>query len=414
MENRVQNAFRIAELIRLDAEQKLSEQEAMEFTAWLQAAEDNRNLVQEWKDEAIVQQLIDNYLSATDVETAFEAKIASRLYKDELKIAWYRTYWMTGIAATVFAAMLGTTLWYLMNRPKPAVQVTAGIPNTIPGKSTAFSGSGLRVLGKDRALLTTAEGHTIALGEAPLGLVTLQGATRIVKTAQGVLQYQPLSSGSDASAKEWNTVSTPRGGTYRVVLPDGTIAWLNAASRLRFPVAFTGGERKVSLEGEAYFEVKDQPSAPFKVQIDHSHTEIQVLGTHFNVLAYEDDPICKTTVLEGSVKVTAGAGASGTLQKEQEALSTSAGPVRVVNNPHAADAIAWTNDRLILNRNVDDIMRDISRWYDVKVVYNGDVTRDSIGGVVPRDSSLSYVLNVLQQTSTIHFTLDKRRIIVTP
>ena len=259
------------------------------------------------------------------------------------------------------------------------------------------------------------DGHQYALDEVPVGWVAIDGGTHIVKKEQGILGYDAAGNSATGTPRTsaLNTITTPKGGRYKVVLPDGTVAWLNAASTLSFPVAFDGKKRTVTLDGEGYFDVVHKTDAPFVVHLDHSNTDIQVLGTRFDVLAYEDEPICKTTVLDGSVKVTAGTGASGTLQKGEQAQATPDGSIRVVQSD-VSQSIAWTNDLIPLNRNITDIMRDIARWYDVTVEYQGDVTQRSFAGTLSRDSSLTYVLQVLEATGSIHFTADKRRIIVMP
>jgi ferric-dicitrate binding protein FerR (iron transport regulator) len=410
MENeQMQHAFRIAELIRLHQEQKLGMEESALLQAWLDASPRNRELVDEWDQPEIVDKYIDLYLSVTDADTVFETRIASRLQRQEEPVWQRRGYWLTGVAATVLAATLVATLWYArhQNERKPELAAVATMP-----ASTANAVSVAIAPGRERATLTMADGHQVALDNVPVGWAALEGNTHIVKQNQGVLGYTPGQTPGNGSL---NTVTTPKGGTYKVVLPDGSVAWLNAASSLRFPVAFDGKTRKVALTGEGYFEVTHDPAAPFIVHLDKSNTDIQVLGTRFDVLAYEDEPICKTTVLDGSVKVTAGTGSSGTLQKGQEAQTSGDGSFRVIRVPDAADCIAWTNDRLSLNGNITAVMRDIARWYDVTVVeYKGDVSDRTFGGSVSRDSSLTYVLKLLETTGSIHFTLDKRRIIVTP
>jgi ferric-dicitrate binding protein FerR (iron transport regulator) len=415
MENQYVHAFRIAELIRLHREKRLGGEDAVVFQAWLNARPGNQQLVDEWDDEATVERYMDIYAAATDAEAAFETRIASRLHRQEPR--QYRSYWMTGLAASVLAATLVTALWYGRDKHAPENHLAA-IKEAVPtGQPTAPDGSGIPGPGKDRATLTMADGHQFALDKLPVGWVAIAGGTHIVKKEQGILGYDAAgtpATGIPGNLALINTVTTPKGGTYKVVLPDGTVAWLNAASTLRFPVAFTGNTRRVSLSGEGYFEVAHQPSAPFIVHADQSNTDIKVLGTRFDVLAYEDESMSKTTVLDGSVKVTAGNGSSGTLQKGQEAQSSRNGSVEVRQAADAAGAIAWTNDRIALNRNITDIMRDIARWYDVTVEYQGDMSGHSFGGSVPRDSSLSYVLNVLESTGSIHFTRDKGRIIVMP
>jgi ferric-dicitrate binding protein FerR (iron transport regulator) len=323
-------------------------------------------------------------------------------------------YWLTGIAASLVAATLVAALWYGKERQTSGQPLAVRAPVAAPGLPAAPQGSGTPGPGTARATLTMADGHQFVLDELPVGWVAVEGQTHIVKKAQGILGYD--AAGTPATGTPGNLalnkITTPKGGTYKVVLPDGTVAWLNTASSLRFPSVFTGNTREVTLDGEGYFEVARRPETPFVVHTDHSNTDIKVLGTRFDVLAYEDEPICKTTVLDGSVKVTAGTGASGTLQKGEEAESTRDGAVRVL--PATGDAIAWTNDELPLNRNITSIMRDIARWYDVTVEYRGDVSGHSFGGVIPRDSSLTFVLKTLEATGTLHFTLDKRRIIVMP
>lgn len=415
MENQdVHHAFRIAELIRLYREQQLSGEDAVQFQAWLRERPGNQQLLDEWDDKTTVEGYMKRFDSATDAEVAFETKIASHLYHENTPSKNYRVYWLTGIAAGLLVATLVTALWYGKARQEAQHPLAVRAPEAAPGSPAASAGSGTRGPGTSKATLTMADGHQFILDELPVGWVAMEGGTHIVKREQGILGYD--AAGTPATGTSGilalNTITTPKGGTYKVVLPDGTIALLNTASSLRFPVAFDGKTRKVSLNGEGYFEVAHQPGAPFIVHTDQSNTDITVLGTRFDVLAYEDEPICKTTVLDGSVKVTAGAGASGTLQKGQEAESTRAGALRV--GKATDDAIAWTNDQIPLNRNITAIMRDIARWYDVTVEYRGDVSGRSFGGIVPRDSSLSYVLKVLEGTGSIHFTLDQRRIIVMP
>ncbi|HEU4633185.1 MAG TPA: FecR family protein, partial [Flavisolibacter sp.] len=157
--------------------------------------------------------------------------------------------------------------------------------------------------GGAKALLTLADGTTIVLDSAAKGTISRQGNTKVIKVKEGQLAYN---SNAAAGVVLYNTISTPRGGQYQVILPDGTNVWLNAASSLRFPTAFSGTERKVELDGEGYFEVAKNAKMPFIVQL--AEASIQVLGTHFNVMAYNDEADIKTTLLEGSVKINAEAG----------------------------------------------------------------------------------------------------------
>ncbi|HTJ13399.1 MAG TPA: FecR domain-containing protein [Dinghuibacter sp.] len=406
MENeQLQKAFRIAELIQLYQEDRLPEEEAAQLDKWLAEDPGHQQLVDEWDNETTVEQYMDTYLGVSDAEVAFETRIAPYLHRQEHSQRQYQSYWLTGIAAGLLAATLVTALWFANRKETPRVaQVN-------PAKAPVVYTDA----GRNRAELVMSDGHRYALDEVPVGWVAIDGGTHIVKKEQGILGYDAAGNSATGTPRSsaLNTITTPRGGHYKVVLPDGTVAWLNAASTLRFPVAFDGSAREVTLDGEGYFDVTQKADAPFVVHLDHSNTDIQVLGTRFDVLAYEDEPICKTTVLDGSVKVTAGTGASGTLQKGQQAQTTRNGTIRVVR-ADATASIAWTNDRLSLDRDITDIMRDISRWYDVSVEYQGDVTGRAFAGSLSRDSSLTFVLHALEATGSIHFTVEKGKVIVMP
>jgi len=263
--------------------------------------------------------------------------------------------------------------------------------------------------GSNKATLTLSDGTVVNLSDASTGLVSNQGNVTVGKTADGKLVYQVKSTGNQPLI--YNTISTPRGGEYQIVLPDGTKVWLNAASSLRFPSAFTGAERKVELTGEAYFEVAKNKNQPFK--IDVNQMGIEVLGTHFNVNAYPDEASIKTTLLEGSVKLSS-AGIQKLLKPGQQASlgSQSGFNIRQVN---VEEAVAWKNGYFIFdNENIQDIMRKVSRWYDVDVVYQGKIDEGNFGGTVSRSNSVEGVLKSLELTGTVHFKTEGRRITVMP
>jgi len=194
-----------------------------------------------------------------------------------------------------------------------------------------------------------------------------------------------------------------------VVLSDGSKVWINSASSLRYPTAFTGNERKVELTGEAYFEVAHNPAKPFRVA--SRNQTVEVLGTHFNINAYDDEPAIKTTLLEGKVKVTAANNEVRFLQPgQQSALSTGAFTVSAVETD---EAVAWKNGQFMFeNDNIQYIMRTLSRWYDVDVEYSGAIPDDTFGGGTSRFKNVSEVLNVLQLTGKVHFKIEGRKIIV--
>jgi transmembrane sensor len=263
--------------------------------------------------------------------------------------------------------------------------------------------------GTTKATLTLSDGAVINLDDVQNGVISQQGNVTVGKTADGKLIYQVKSAGGQSLV--YNTISTPRGGEYQVELPDGTKVWLNAASTLRFPSVFSGAERKVELKGEAYFEVAKNKQKPFKVTVNDMG--IEVLGTHFNVNAYDDESQIKTTLLEGSVRLHAGKNHKMLKPGQQARLDKQSDfSIAEVN---VEEAIAWKKGYFIFdNENIESIMRKVSRWYDVEVTYQGKVDQGRYGGTISRFDSVEGVLKSLALTGSVHFRTEGRRIIVMP
>lgn len=261
--------------------------------------------------------------------------------------------------------------------------------------------------GSTKATLTLSDGTVINLDEVQSGLVSRQGNVTVGKTADGRLIYQVKAAADQPLI--YNTISTPRGGEYQIVLPDGTSVWLNAASSLRFPSVFSGSERKVELKGEAYFEVARNKQKPFKVAVNNMG--IEVLGTHFNVNAYDDEAQIRTTLLEGSVKLSAGS--NHRLLKPGQQASLGKQSDFSIAEVNVDEAIAWKNGYFIFdNENIESIMRKISRWYDVEVTYQGKVDQGRYGGTVSRFDNVEGVLKSLELTGSVRFRMEGRRITV--
>lgn len=265
--------------------------------------------------------------------------------------------------------------------------------------------------GGNKATLTLADGRTITLDSAQNGTLAVEGAAQVQKVQNGQLAYHDTKSGG-AVAATYNTISTPRGGQYQVVLPDGTKVWLDAASSLRFPTAFGEGERDVELTGQAYFEVAQNRSAAFHVKV--GQMDIAVLGTHFNVNAYKDENAVRTTLLEGAVRVD-DAGQSQVLSPgDQASCPQGSGAIQVTTNVDVDAVVAWKNGLFQFNdADLQSVMRQLMRWYDVDVVYEGKAPVQTFDGKLQRDLSLSQVLRILEK-SQVHFRIDGRRIIVQP
>ena len=266
--------------------------------------------------------------------------------------------------------------------------------------------------GKNKATLTLADGKIINLSDAKTGLV-IDASKITYNDGSKVQSDQSLrgSSGDPSLYAKAVTMSTPKGGTYQVILPDGTRVWLNAASSLKFPSNFNGiAERRVILNGEAYFEVAKDKSKPFIVATDKQ--EVEVLGTHFNINSYADEAIVKTTLLEGSVKV------SGLLSHfaqqlkpgQQSVLTRDELKVQIANTK---EVTAWKNGYFIFNdEQLGSIMRKLSRWYDVDIHFQDEVQNVSFIGVISREKNISSVLDLLEATGNAHFKIEGRRITV--
>ncbi|WP_183576532.1 FecR family protein [Mucilaginibacter sp. X5P1] len=264
--------------------------------------------------------------------------------------------------------------------------------------------------GGNNATLTLNNGSQIILSSAKNGILARQGNANIVKLANGKVIYNKAT--TNASTTEYNTMTTPRGGEYDLILSDGTKVWLNAASSITYPTAFAGKERRVTITGEAYFEVAKNKEMPFKINVNDQE-EVQVLGTHFNIMAYSDEPVIKTTLLEGSVKIAKN-GATGILKPGEQALLTSSGQFSIVDDADIDQAVAWKNGQtLFINENIQTIMRQVSRWYNIDVEYQGEMPARLFTGGISRESNLSALLKILE-LSKIHFRIADSKIIVTP
>ncbi len=309
--------------------------------------------------------------------------------------------WRWAAAATV-AALISVAAWQWLKRP--ALQPTTPVIATLPAGHDIAPG-------RNRAILTLADGTQIPLDSAGAGQLAQQGNTHIIKLDSGQLAYRSAAGASTATLL-YNTISTPRGGQFRITLPDGTQVWLNASSSLRYPTAFTGRERRVELSGEAYFEVARNAGMPFRIA--SKEMEVEVLGTHFNIMAYDDEAVLKTTLLEGAVKVTRN-GSSRRLQPGQQArIYKENGSMDVLQDANTEEAVAWKNGFIQFEgQDIKAAMRMLARWYNVEVDYRGAVPAH-FRGIIPRNVPVSQVLKMMELTGEVHFTIEGNRIIVSP
>ncbi|NQX42210.1 FecR domain-containing protein [Pedobacter steynii] len=266
--------------------------------------------------------------------------------------------------------------------------------------------------GANQAVLTLANGKRIVLNASVNGEIAEQSGIRIRKTADGQLIYTLSDSGTAANSGgpvAFNTIETPKGGQYQINLPDGTRVWLNAASSLKYPVRFDRKERKVSLQGEGYFEVAKDKHKPFKV--NSGTQELEVLGTHFNINSYADEPSSKTTLLEGAVRLFPHGGQDLILSPGQQAVLASGRMKVAMVDPE--EVLAWKNGNFVFNdEGLETIMRKISRWYDVEVSYQRKPADLTFTGVVSRSRNISAVLNALDKTGKVHFKVEGKKVTV--
>jgi len=312
------------------------------------------------------------------------------------QIPFYKRYWWAAAAAFILLAG-GTYLWQMPAKKQSVATLQ-------PGNDIAPGGN--------KAILTIGGGRHIVLDSAANGAIAQQGNVRIVKMNNGQLVYNL---NGNAGEVWMNTMATPVGGQYQLTLPDGTKVWLNAASSISYPSAFVEKERKVTIRGEAYFEIARDKARPFKVNVN-DESEIDVLGTHFNVNAYADEAAARTTLLEGSVKISAGA-ARVVIQPGQQAVAQHPGsnaqqPVSIVNGADLEQVIAWKNGRFNFNgADLHTVMRQLSRWYGINVKYEGNVADEVFQGELTRDLNLSQVLRILGKME-IKFRIEGKTLVV--
>jgi len=342
----------------------------------------------------------------------------TNLYPSQIKVDWENMWngvkkvtqpaivrkmvWRKIAAAAIIILMLGAGLiWFTNNKKqdnialneKPKIKNDVAAPNTV------------------NAVLTLGNGQRIILDSTGNGTLATQGPVQIIKSGDGQIAYK-----GNSDETVYNTLLNPRGSkVVNITLNDGSKVWLNTESSLRFPASFTGDERKVTVTGEAYFEVAHNEKKPFIVDV--SGTEVKVLGTHFNIHAYNDESNIKTTLLEGSVEVSVPSSSSlervgVRLKPGQQAIKTGDGKLTINNNVVIEDVMAWKNGLFNFNNaDIQDIMRQASRWYDVEVIYEGTPSAERYKGKVARNTSLAEMMKILELNG-VKYGIEGKKIIL--
>lgn len=403
--------LRAAKLTAYEKLDQLSEAEKEELQAWLQQKAQHQEW-RAWLSAGDGLSELNKEYSTFKAAAAKELKAFHQQHLQQPEIAepshpvqFLRRSWIR-YAAAILLLLAGA--WYFLpgKNTEQAKQEPKETKQIIPGQNGA--------------ILTLADGSTIQLDSVGNGIVARQsGADLSVKNGQ--LEYK--TAGKASVEETFNTLATPKGRQFKILLPDGTAAWLNAASSIRFPTQFTNDTRRVVISGEVYFEVtsmkKEGKIVPFIVNADDKF-EVEVLGTHFNVNAYADEPALNTTLLEGKVAVTMNRpeGRQKVILKPGEQASlTMHGAIAenmVVRAGDIGKAVAWKNGVFDFeDARIDEVMRQLKRWYDIDVKYESGVPDIEFVGKMTRDIPLSGLLIVLEK-SNVHFRLEGRTLIVMP
>ena len=316
-----------------------------------------------------------------------------------------RIVWRRIAVAACVTALLGIGIYYQLSHRQP--QEIIAHSNALD-KENVFPGS-------NKALLTLANGKTIVLDSAQIGQLAIQGNSKVMKAGNGILTYSPPETAAGQEPVQYNTLVTPRGGQFQIVLPDGSKVWLNSVSSLRYPTAFGGRYREVEMQGQCYFEIAKDVSKPFKVKIISSHgeePEVLVLGTRFDIMAYPDEPTLNTALLEGGIQIKQGDKETRLSPGQQEIYDRATHAIAVLP-VDTEQAVAWKDGFFEFdNTSLAVIMRQLARWYDIEVDYNKVNDYRLFGGAISRNLPLSEILNMLKG-SGIYFKLQGRRLVAT-
>ncbi|MBB6236855.1 ferric-dicitrate binding protein FerR (iron transport regulator) [Pedobacter sp. AK013] len=380
---------------------ELTEPEQQDFFNWLKQLDqpELNAFMQEYS--ALFEQKTDSL--AGELHERLTNQIEMRL--DALEAAntpfWKRSAFKLMAAAAVLVLACSSIFLYYSNL-NGHTQTALSKSTTIPHAKAIYGGS-------DKVLLILSNGKRIEVNNFTKGQLAVENGYSIEKESNNLLKYRKINTIIASAPGDSNTIVTPRGGQYCVNLPDGSKVWLNAESKLTYPVAFSGNIRKIALQGEAYFEVTHNPDKPFIVCFKGSN--VKVLGTHFNICAYNDGETPKTTLLQGSVEVSTGDCKKIILPGQQAISSHNIAIVNIDTN----HVMGWKNGNFSFeHERIGTVMGKISRWYDVDVKYQGEVTQEEFVGSIPKSKNLEEVLHRLELTGLLHFKIRGRSVTIMP
>jgi transmembrane sensor len=392
--------FGIGSLLLKHHKGELTEEEQTILDNWVNASAGNKQLFATLTNNDDLQAKLNQLHEIEATKEATKRRVMESLSMGAIVTPIKRTtthsIWKTVAAAVTITAVVGTGAWFLLRKDKPqqvaVVQPAANkLADVMPGGY--------------KAQLVLDDGSTIELDSAGTGKLAQQGNMQVMNR-DGQLSYK-----ADATTEKrslYNTLKTGRGQMYPVKLSDGSAVWLNSSSSIRFPVAFNEQERRVEITGEAYFEVAHNDKKPFRVSVNGM--EVQVVGTVFNINSYNDEGAMKTTLLTGTVKVTKGDQQVRIKPGEQAEVADKT--ITVNTGVNVNKEVAWKNGLFYFkNENLKAIMRQIARWYDVDVVYEGKISNDEISGKIYRNANLSEVLKLLNVLD-VNYKIEGKKLII--
>lgn len=390
-----------ARLIERYLGREINGEEQAVLDAWLSESPEHRAFFDSVTDKANLQQLLKEFYAAKAMTAEAKASANELIFGSAAPVRFIPSRWKqwTAAAAILLLAATGAYLW---------LNQQASSPVAVTEKKQQATGNDVAP-GKYKAKLTLADGSTVVLDSAGTGALAQQGHMQVLNK-EGGLVYE----GFKGTSKEllYNTLTTAKGEIYSLLLSDGTRLWLNSGSSIRYPVVFSGTERTVEITGEVYFEVAKNEKQPFAVTARGQ--TVKVLGTHFNINAYSDEATIRTTLLEGSVAVTPPGSTKPVLLKPGQQAAVTQAAVDVIANADTEAAVAWKNGYFQFNEaDLKTVMRQLERWYDVEIVYEGNVPQPVFSGKLSRNAQASQVLKVLEQ-NRVHFRIEGKKIIVTP
>jgi ferric-dicitrate binding protein FerR (iron transport regulator) len=356
------------------------------------------------EDESLLQSALLEDLQQNSFAGLTDAAQREKMYAAILNQTGRRSLvymWGRVAAAAVIILMLAAGAYFVFNNKKQTHQIAQITVHDVPAPASS------------RAVITLANGQQIILDSVGNGTtLATQGNVKILKKEDGRIEYESAGAGNPAGAISYNTLSNPRGSRgISLILADGSKVWLNAASSLTYPTAFTGEERKVQISGEAYFEVAHNPDKPFHVLANGM--DVEDIGTAFDINAYDDEGVIKTTLVQGEVKVAKGNKAQTLLPGQQSVLDPQ-GNLSLVKHADIESAIAWKNGLFSFDKaDLKTVMRQVSRWYDLDVSYEGNIPPVQFSGEIGRDLSLNQLFSILNETR-IHYRVEGKKMVVTP